>query len=268
VAAEWYRQKGGEFDEIHMFCLPDHSTCLYEGMGVPWKIIHTPEPPYQVEINFDVARATGISTEKRCHLVNAYAEIAKITTDRLQPIPNYQPPEMEVPEDKKNLIMVSMFSRSCTSRSTPPQPPNKMLLWNHWKPLLELLRSEYPDGKLALLGGPEDRLRPEYGLNVSEDEYLLAIPLPLLANYMRYAKCVVTVDNGMAHLAASQRANQFYMASAALALHFIVPWGNRNMRVAHVNPMTVNPETLRVQLYSAIQDWKVSNGSKPDDQKV
>jgi len=125
---------------------------------------------------------------------------------------------------------------------------------------LELLRSEYPDSKLALLGAPDDRLRPEYGLEVTEDEYLLGIPLPLLANYMKYAKCVVTVDNGMGHLAASQRARHFHMACGLLALHFIVPWGNRNMRVVQITPMQLNPDTLRMQLQSAIRDWKAKEG--------
>jgi len=260
VAEKWYREHGHEFDEVHLYTLKNHATSLYEGMGVPWKIVFEPEPPYDLEIDFNVSKAFQISDQKKCHLVNSYAELAGVSPEGLEPVPNYRPPEMEVPDHLRNLVMVSPHSMSCASRGNPPGPANKMLAWPKWKPSLAMLRDEYPDSPLVFLGAPEDKIpsAKDGGFDTFESDYLLGIPMPFLANIMKYAKCVITVDNGMGHLAASQRANHFYMASGSLSLHFITPWGNKNLRVFHLKPLTdeVDPVVMRWALLSAVRDWK------------
>jgi hypothetical protein len=259
VAEKWFREHGQEYEEIYLQTVPNHAVAIYEGMGVPWKItMERPPGPFDFEVDVNVAEAFNITGQKKCHLVNAYAELVGVSPEGLKPVPNYKPTPMQVPEEHRNLALVSMFSESCSSRNNPEMPPTKMPPWPKWKPMLETLRAEY--GKVRFLGAPGDKVPAEYAelLGIREEEYLLAVPIPLLANIMQHCACVVTVDNGMGHLAASQGARQLYLASYRLALYFVVPWANNRLRVVHTNPSTISAESLNAHLQSAIRDWRAS----------
>lgn len=255
VAEKWYREQGHQYDEIHLLTMANHAVSIYDGMGVPWKVIFEREGEYDTEITFDISKAFQISDKKKCHLVNSYAELAGISPDGLKAVPNYKPPELEVPDSQKGLVLLSMHSLSCSSRENPPKPPNKMLPWDKWIPLISTLRSEYPNSKLRVIGGKND-IPPALTGITEEEQELLGLPVPETAKVMQYAECIVTVDNGMGHLAASQGLNEFLFVPACLAMHYIVPWGHRGLRAVHVDPVTINPTTLNWHLKSAIRDWK------------
>lgn len=254
VAKKWYDEVGRTFGEIKLFTIKNHAVEIYKGMGVPWEIVFEESGDHDYTFDFDVSRAFQISDKKRCHLMNSYAEMMGVDLSGVPVRPNYRPPKMEISDDLKNRVLISMWSLSCASQENPPRPPNKMLKWEHWPYLLEVIREEYPGSKIGVIGGPKDGAPKELGL--AEDEHLLGLPIPETAHAMRYAKCVITPDNGMAHLATSQQANQFYMAAWCLALHYIVGWGNPNLRTFHLDPVNVNPVTLASALRSAIRDWK------------
>lgn len=259
AAKRWYEVHGSKYDQIDMWVLKNHSTSIYEGMGVPWNLVFDANPEdYDTFIHFDVNTAFKRSDETKMHLIEAYAEQAGVDVTGVPLRANYMPPKMDVPEELKGLVLVSMFSMSCASRENPPKPPNKMLPWEKWASLLATLRSSYPDSKIKFLGAPEDKVTPEVAkmLGIQDEDYLLGIPMPYLANIMQYAKCLVTVDNGMGHLAASQKMNQFLLAPAVLSLHFIVPMGNPNLRLIHIDPVLVTPTSMNWVLRSAIADWK------------
>lgn len=259
AAKRWYETFGHQFEQIDMWVLKNHSTSIYEGMGVPWNIVHEADPTeYNTFIDFNVSEAFQISDKQKIHLIEAYGQMAGVNMAGVPLRPNYQPPEIEVPRELQGLVLVSMFSMSCACRENPPKPPNKMLPWAKWIPLLDTLRKEFPDSKIKFLGAPEDKVEKALAglMGISDDEYLLGIPMPYLANIMKHAKCLVTVDNGMGHLAASQCVNQFLLAPAVLSLHYIVPWGNPNLRLVHVDPPNVNPASINWALKSAIKDWK------------
>jgi hypothetical protein len=257
VAEVWYAQHGKEFDEIEMYTLPGYTVPTYRGMGVPWKIVHETTGVYDFEFNFDVNKAFEISDRKTCHLVESYGEMLNVAKPGgWVKRPNYTPPEIEIPADECNLILVSVFSQSCASRENPPKPPNKMLPWAKWKPLLETLRQAYPKYKIKLLGAKEDVLPADSGLDGLHDGYLTGMPIDRLANVMKHAKLIVNVDNGMGHLAAAVGLNEFLLVPMCLALHYIVPWGHSGLRLAHIDPPTVDELWINRLLQSAIKDWK------------
>ena len=257
VAEVWYHLNKDKFDEIELLTLPGYTEPTYRGMGVPWKIVHERTGTYDFEFNFDVNRAFQISNDKKCHLVESYGEMLGV----MKPggwtkKPNYVPPAMEIGEWLKGLVLVSMFSMSCASRENPPRPPNKMLPWEKWKPLLETLRHEYSGHKIKLLGAKEDVLPEDSGLDGLHDGYLTGVPIDELANVMKWAKMIINVDNGMGHLAASVGLNEFLLVPACLQTHYIVPWGHSGLRMAHIDPVTVKPSEINFLLRSAINDWK------------
>jgi ADP-heptose:LPS heptosyltransferase len=257
VAEEWYHQHGQEFDEIEMYVLPGYAAPTYKGMGVPWKIVHERTGEYDYEFNFDVNEAFQISDKQKCHLVESYAQMMGVVKPGgFQKKPNYRPPVIEIKDEEKNLVLVSMHSMSCASRENPPRPPNKMLPWGKWIPILKTLRAEYPESKIKILGAKEDTIPEGYGLEELHDGYFTGVPLDYLANVMKQAKMIINVDNGMGHLAAAVGLNEFLLVPACLALHYIVPWGHQGLRLAHVDPPVVRPAYINFLLQSAIKDWK------------
>lgn len=247
VAKQWYETQGKEFDEIHLQTCPNHAIDIYKSMGVPWKVVLEAEGEYDYEFKFDAWAALKLSDKKRFHLAKSFGELMGVDMTDVPLVPNYQPPEMEVEEHLKNRVLLSMFSFSDPINKVPRK-------WTDWNILLDTLRSEYPGSKFGMLGGEKERAPDVLGLQ--EDEYLLGIPMDKTANVMRYAKCVMTVDNGMAHVAASQKVNQFYLSAWCLHLHYIVGWGNPNLRVFHFDPFTADMTVVNECLKSAIRDWK------------
>lgn len=257
VAEVWYAQHSKEYDEIEVLTVPGYCDPTYLGMGVPWKIVHEATGTYDFEFNFDVNKAFQISDQQKCHLVQSYGQMLGV----MKPggwtkKPNYKPPDGLILDELKDLVLVSMFSMSCASRENPPRPPNKMLPWIKWKPLLETLRREYPDNKIKLLGAKEDVLPENSGLDGLHDGYLTGVPIDKLANIMQRARMIINVDNGMGHLAAAVGLNEFLLVPACLQLHYIVPWGHQGLRLAHIDPVTVAPGSIDFLLRSAIKDWK------------
>lgn len=241
--------------EIGILTHKNHITPLYSVMGVPVNIFTKDEDAQQwfeeanaaTMYHFNVNAAFDICQQKKCHIAEAYAELIGVNineafaahVDRgahrnihLKPIVQLDDEPLE--DELKGLFLVSMFSNSCSSRQGGL--PNKMLDFErHWPHILRYLRSF--DVPIRFLGAPEDRIS---GLDISDDEYLLGIPLRKLVKVMRHASLLVTIDNGMGHLAASQSTPTFLFYPQCLATHFILPLGNPNLVYLHVNPATLD----------------------------
>jgi ADP-heptose:LPS heptosyltransferase len=150
-------------------------------------------------------------------------------------------------ETLNGCILISMFSASCTSRDkdTPNLPPNKMLPWPKWKPMLNFLRESFPDTPIRFIGAPTDFVPNGYASDITRPgEYMLGIPLNTLALLMQKAKLLVTIDNGMSHLGASQETPTYLMYPRCLGTHYILPIGNPNLTYVHMDPVHVNPAQL------------------------
>lgn len=214
--------------EMDLLTLDDHMTCIYRGMGLPWRIIFEKVyEHYDLEFTFDCGKAFKIGEKDNVHITEAYARMlgVKITSGR----PLYVPPEGD---SVRGLILLSMFSRSCASRSGGY--PNKMIPWAYWGQILALVR-QY--GEIGLLGAKDDRAP----LAVSEDEYYTGQSLEKVARLLRDAKVLITIDNGMAHLAASQETPTIEYYPACLGRAWITP-ANKNALVLQMDPLKMTAE--------------------------
>lgn len=253
--------------EIDLLTNKDFIACIYEQMAIPGQLttVYERRDPYDFEFTFNVNEAFRISDEQKCHISIAYGKMLGYEIERTgMPILAPDKSTAWVPRRVKflvsdaqdhetDLVMLSMFSASCASRGKPPRPANKMLSWAHWIPILSMLRQV---GDLAVLGGPTDRAP----LPITEDEYYTAIPLERLARMMRDARLLVTVDNGMGHLAATQGTPTCLFYPKALGIHYIVPSGNPNLFLIHMDPMQLTvPEAslfVRQGLRRIGRNWK------------
>jgi hypothetical protein len=214
--------------DIDLLTLNDHITCLYEGMNIPGlRVVFEPEPPYDFEFEFHVGKAFTFGEQFHWHIAKCYSA-GLGTTIPDNPRVTYIPPEGE---NEKDLVLLSMFSNSCASRQG--KPPNKMLNWATWLPILILARQM---GRVGVLGGPLD----ETPLTLMKEELFLGQPLPKIARMMRDAKLLITIDNGMGHLAATQGTPTILFYPTCLGRHWIIPTGNPNLLVLHMDPVKLS----------------------------
>lgn len=245
--------------EIDVLTLPDYIAPIYRQFGVMVNVI-TDESllrkPYNLEYNFDCSKAYAMcsaSPGQSMHISEAYGEMLGVDIKRPDDghlVPAYYPIMEELESWEKDLVLISMFSASCTSRdpNTPGLPPNKMLPWHKWEPILRYVRNHFQGKTVKFLGAPTDRA-PR--LDISEDEYMTGVPLNRLANIMAESRFIITLDNGMSHLAASQYAKMFLLYPEVLKWNYIAPRGNKNMCGAIINPVNT-PEASIVKVLKEV----------------
>jgi ADP-heptose:LPS heptosyltransferase len=244
--ATWYRTHR-DWD-IDLQTLPDTAGELYSGFGIPLRVLHAPDGPYDFEHRFDVGEAFRIGQQHKVHIAKAYV-IALLQASGLDPATTvihnedwrlrYDPPIVELNAWEKGRVLLSPFSRSCASQQGGS--PNKMLPWAAWRGLIRLLREVGPISVMGAVGNQA----PD--LDLAEDEYLIGKPLPVIAAIMRAARLVVTIDNGLSHLAASQRAPMVLFYPACLDTYWIVPIGNPNViQVIQLDPASLDIAELLV----------------------
>ena len=220
--------------DIDLLTLNDHITCLYKGMGVPVNIIfeRMPDVHYDFEHRFDVSAAFALGDKEKLHIAQAYIKLLGQAVPEQPPRVEYTPPDGQREEDK---ILLSIFSNSCASREG--KPPNKMLSWAIWLSVLALVRQM---GEVLVLGGPKDR--DTAPLPILDQEYYTDRPLPEVARTLRAARLLITIDNGIGHLAATQGTPTILFYPKCLGKHWIIPSGNQRLIVYHVDPMYFEPK--------------------------
>jgi len=249
--------------QIDLLTMNDHSAELYRGMGVPVNIIFERIGlDYDFEFTFNVSEAFAICERDQCHMAEGYAKLLGVQIEDIGPF--YEPPIVaeddewvnQVPE---NTILFAPFSNSCTSHSG--MPPNKCLPWPKWKPIIKYMRSK-STMPIRVTGSKKERADE---LSFSEEEYLTGIPLRPLARAMREGKIamVVSVDNGISHLAGSQKVPQILFYPMVLGMHYAVPWSNPFVIPIHIDPAMAEPAQL---LWSFRQAWDLIMNSKKDGQ--
>jgi ADP-heptose:LPS heptosyltransferase len=234
---------------IEILTINDQIQDIYHRMGLDVSIIYEEEqkrPLYDFEFNFDVGTAFTIGQQKGKHITECYAEMLGVE------IPNNELTFITTEEDhEKDLILMSLFSKSCESNKG--RLPNKMLPWKKVEPILNYFRTL---GKIGILGGPNDRAPIE----ASEDEYYSyysGLPLNKVALMLRDCKFLFTIDNGMAHLATSQKTKSIVLYPACLSMSWIAPIGNPNAFVIQMNPVTIPLPSLMWQTKEILKQWQV-----------
>jgi hypothetical protein len=213
---------------IDLLTLDDQVACLYEGMEIGnLRVLRNKADlagHYDFQHTFDVSGAFALGDKKSMHISHAYMELLGLEVPVGLPVVVYKPP---VGDFERDLILVSMFSRSCASREG--KLTNKMLGWGHWLSVIALIRQL--GSPVRFLGGPDDRAP----LPILEEEYLTGKPLEWVARTMASARLLVTIDNGMGHLAATQKLPTILFYPKCLGIHWIVPT-NKHLFLLHMDP--------------------------------
>jgi ADP-heptose:LPS heptosyltransferase len=250
----WYKEHEGW--EVNLLTLDDHIADIYNHMGVPLTVCFQPlHKEYDFEHVFDISKAFQICDQQQCQMADGYARDMGITLEpTAQGIHTYYDPGHFAEDDPlvesvpRGTILFAPFSMSCTVHDPRIRIPNKTLPWPKWKPIIKFLRTlGLP---IRVTGRDTDRCDQ---LGFSEEEYLCGFPLrPLVRVMKEKASMLVSVDNGISHLAGSQDLPQVLMYPMCLGLHYAVPWGNPFVMPIHMNPAEAEPVQLLWSLKMAL----------------
>ncbi len=230
----WHKLHPNE--DIYMDVIPDYTQDIYTKMGLPVTI---GKPDGRIwDFDFDVGKAFTLGHQLQLHITHAYANMLNVHIGE-QADPNsyklrYEP--VEEPHEK-DLVLVSMFSRSCSSRDG--HAPNKMIPESKMAYVIDYLRSTV--GEIGILGAEGDRAT---SLEISEDEYYTGLPLNKVALMLRDCRMLLTIDNGLSHLAATQQTLSVLLYPACLSPTWILPFGNLNCGAIQIDPALVTVPAL------------------------
>jgi ADP-heptose:LPS heptosyltransferase len=233
--------------DVDILTLPDHIACIYDHMDLPLRVItdeSQKESSYDFEHTFDCGDAYTVGEHEHIHEVQAYAKLLgyeiKQTSqqDGKNPDPDFKPSPLvftpQEDEHESGLVLISPFSRSCSSQDGKGNPPNKMLPWHHWTKILMLLRTY---GKIGVLGATDDRAPND--VPIGEEEYFCGLPLNRVALMLRDCRMLITIDSGVAHLAATQQTTGVELYPTCLSPSWAVPWESPNMMILTMNPAAI-----------------------------
>jgi len=140
------------------------------------------------ELCFKTAQATG----KQPHISEGYASILGISLgSNIKPPTTWQRVNDKLP---RTFFAISPFSRSCARHSG--ERPNKTLDDFKWEYIIRFLRRQGMPVKVV--AGPNDRLTK---CSVPLDDYFTAKNLLDLETFLKSCALLISVDNGLGHIA-------------------------------------------------------------------
>jgi ADP-heptose:LPS heptosyltransferase len=131
----------------------------------------------------------------------------------------------------RDIIAVSPFSRSCTRHSTGI--PNKTLDEYKWENIIRYLRRQ--DKRVIVLAGPGDVFKTN---SVPLDDYFTASSLLELELFLKSCALLVTVDNGLGHIASVLDTPMISLWPKVSSMDFIGPRFSPKTTFLQLDPNT------------------------------
>jgi|SRR5579859_893232 len=231
----FWKQYGKQDLQITIGTSNDYVKVVYERMGVPVVIVappdHINEDDYDFVFRFDVSRAWTLGVQNNIPCSLAYAVLLGIKIDDILPVFELQDSD-PMPMFTKPFVIIQPYSVSCSSWTS--DFANKRWQDEKWVELIKKIKSEF-GYQVFVLGGPEDKKNYRFQ-DCSDVVYLFGCPLVEVAKLQREAALVITLDSGVAHLAASQKAKMLELYPACLPDKWMSNLSNEFARIVHYRP--------------------------------
>jgi hypothetical protein len=170
------------------------------------------------------------------HISEAYGQLLGCDLhNNLKPLTDWAVIKEALP---RTFIAISPFSKSC-SRHTG-EIPNKTLDDHKWEYIIRYLRRQ--NIPVKVIAGPGDRLKVN---SVPMNDYFTADNLYELEHFLKQCALLVTVDNGLGHLASILNTPMIYLWPGVSSLDFIYPrFGNTTCCVQIGDPNQAAPAAM------------------------
>jgi len=141
---------------------------------------------------------------------------------------------------EKEYALISPFSRSCSRHSG--EIPNKTLDDWKWEPVIRYLRRH--GHTVKVVGTPKDRLKNN---SIPESDYISASNLAELELILKKSSIMISVDNGLAHMASALNVKLLLLWPQVSCVEFICPaWSPQTAVLQIGDPNKVIPAQLLV----------------------
>lgn len=184
------------------------------------------------EISFKDNRS---NPSRQMHMSEAYAQMLNVDLGN-----DIAPPKdwhRVVEEQPKKWIAISPFSRSCSRHSG--ETPNKTLDDSKWEFIIRYLRRQgYP---VKVIAGPNDKLKVN---SVPVNDYFTASSLYELELFIKQCALVISLDNGLGHIASALNVPMISLWPKVSNHQFIAPrFGDKTVFVL-MEPNSATPAML------------------------
>lgn len=186
------------------------------------------------EICFAESRKPG---GRQLHISEGYSRILGVTLNSIQPTTVWQ----RVPDTERldPFILISPFSRSCSVHTTGKA--NKTLEDWKWEHLIHHLRKQQLP--IKVLAGPNDFMKQ---CSIPVNDYITCKSLYELELTLKSAVMLVTVDNGIGHVAGALELPMIYLWPKVSNFSFIYPIFNRKAKCLLMEPTQAAPVAISV----------------------
>lgn len=170
------------------------------------------------------------------HISEAFAKIlgCDLKGDA-KPLTDWAVLKKDIP---RTILAISPFSKSCARHTN--ETPNKTLDDYKWEYIIRYLRRQGMGVKV--IAGPGDKLKSN---SVPLNDYYTAKNLQELEHFLKSCALLITVDNGLGHLASILNTPMIYLWPEVSSVDFIYPrFGNKTCCVHIGNPNTAQPAAI------------------------
>lgn len=212
----------------------DHpSALLYDSLTRAKQIY-----PQAEVISLSAGTAAQLSvadrTKPQLNIAEAYAKILGVEVDISNgPLTTWKSsPNPSLPK----CIVLAPFSKSCTFHSQGVR--NKTLPDPFWEVFINYL--EHQGLPIYVLGGPQDKLH----CSIPIDRYITAESLQELESVLHSAQFLLSIDNGVNHIAAALDVPTICFWPKASSHHFIAPLYAKRSGYILIEPTQVTPAAI------------------------
>ena len=169
------------------------------------------------------------------HISKGYARLLDVEVDDITP-----PSEWHTPMNpEKEYALLAPFSKSCTSHAGGR--PNKTIENWKWQHIIRFLQ-KHKYTSIKVLGGKNDRMT---AVTIPETDYLFASSLVELQVMLKKAHLVISLDNGIAHMASALAVDTIVMWPKVSSIDLLAPIFSPRTAIMEIgDPVVVQPVQL------------------------
>ena len=249
----FYKHYQAQFPDLSITLATDPGpvSVIYQRVGVPLELLTCPREEvddrgFDFVFEFNISRAWQIGTCSNVPSALAHAAMLGVALESISPV--YQVPEEILGPAPSELILFQPYSVSCSSHSG--QPANKRWQDEKWVQIYQWLRRDFPDIGLRVLGSAKDQTVP----GLPEEDHCFGLHLDAVAALQNKARLVLTLDSGVAHLAASQDARIVELYPECLPSRWMSHLECSRYRMIHARPWDVSPELVYNLVYEQMTE--------------
>lgn len=252
----WAEEYKSRNPEIVLNTNDDYIQEVYKRIGVPLTVTTDPDlddSSFEFVFNFDISRAFSLGATSNIPASLCFAAMLGMKVKSTLPIFNLTDEEDKQARkdaEKTPLILFHPYSISCSSWTS--DFANKRWSDENWTQIWNWINQDFGISALVLGGKESKKEYPIPGIPYQCHQFGLS--LGSVAALQKHATFILTLDNGAAHLAASQNAHLLELYPSCLPEQWMANLENPNGQIIHWRPAELPADYVYAQMKPRIEE--------------